>query len=165
MHWEHRSMVGYSGWQLSFGECVKNTRHRLLPTVGVINRSNLTAWNVQTQELTHKSLRLISADCDMCAVVIVRYTNRCTFLTTIPLCSGWPTIFNTRPCREPGAMTNTLPDSLWFLASLLFMGLIAPSSSSLGDEMFELLLGHKHWCCAGELSLAGRGQKDEKARK
>lgn len=41
---------------------------------------------------------------------------------------------------NPVQWQNRLPGSLWVLASHLFMGLIAySSSSSLGDEMFELL--------------------------
>lgn len=165
MHWEHRSMVGYNGWQLSYRDGVKNTRHHLLPTVGGRNRSAQTEWNMLSFKLIHKSLRMESADRAVCALVILWCANRWMFLSTI----SWRTIFNPQPCCEPGAMTNTLPGSLWFWASLLFMGLIACSSSSLGDEMYfnfwakntDVVLGSSVWLKKGQKTRKKGRRKEQ----
>ena len=59
---------------------------------------------------------------------------------------------------------NRLPGSLWVWASHLFMGLIACSSSSLGDEMFELL-GQSTDVVLASLVHLEKGRRNERKKK
>lgn len=157
MYWEQRSMVGYNGWRLFIGDSVNNTRHHLLPTVGMINRSTQTARNMLSWEMKHKSLKIIFAGCGMCVL-----SKLFGVQTPVPHHSsavlGWWIIFNSRPCCEPGAMTKR---AAW-------LPLVLGCSLIYGSNCLLLFLtgrwnfwtsGPNHWCCAGKLSSAGEGQK------
>lgn len=66
---------------------------------------------------------------------------------------------------NPVQWQNRLLGSLWVWAPHLFMGLIACSSSSLGDEMFELLGQSTDVVLASSVQLEKGRRKERKKKK
>lgn len=102
----------------------------------------------------------------MCFLMIlfVAQTAGHLFLTAITLFRDDGPYLTLDLVVNPAQRQNRLPDSLWFWAFLLFMGLIACSSSSLADEMFELLGQSTDVVLESSLQLE-KGKRKERQKK
>lgn len=132
----------------------------------MINRSTPTARNMLSWELIHKSFKMIFAGCGMCVLTILfgAQTAGHLFLTAILLFRDDGSYLTLDLAVNPVQRQNRLSGSLWFWAFLLFMGLIACSSSSLADEMFELLGQNTDVVLESSLRLE-KGKRKERKKK
>lgn len=103
--------------------------------MGQLKQLDVLSW-----ELKHKSFKIVFVGCGVCVLfTLFAVQTAGRLLLTISAVLGTVDHLKSRPCCEPSAMTK---QAVWLplvWTSPLFMGLIACSSSSLGDEMFELL--------------------------